>query len=399
MARIGIYGGSFNPPHCGHILAAQQCLEKLGLDRVILVPAAIPPHKILADGSPDAETRLALCRLAVKGVGGLEVSDLELRRAGASYTVDTLREFRRLYPRDELYLLMGTDMFLSFADWREPEGIARTARIVCFYRSEKTGELQQQLKEQAEALQKRFGCEPILLDNDFLDVSSTEIRRLLFFDCAEGCLPKAVAEEIRRKGLYGTREDCRNLPFGRLRERSLSLLKKSRVAHVEGCCQTAQALAEKYGADVTDAARAGILHDVTKALGHEQHLRLCDRWALPLTAFERSQVKLLHAKSGAAVAQHVFGENEAVCSAINWHTTGKADMTTLEKIIYIADYMEPSRDFPGVEQLREAVWRDLDEAVLMGLDMTLELLERKNQPKALESIQAREFLLGERTGL
>jgi len=397
MARIGIYGGSFNPPHSGHILAAQQCLEKLGLDRIVFVPAAIPPHKVLADGSPDAETRLELVRLAIRGVRGLEVSDLEIHRPGASYTVDTLLEFRGRHPHDELYLLMGTDMFLSFGEWREPEKITEAARPVCFYRSEKTGELQQQLKDQAEMLKRQFGCEPILLDNDYLDVSSTEIRRLLFFDCADSCLPVAVAAEIRRRGLYGVGEDCRNLPFDRLREKSLSLLKKSRVAHVEGCCQTAQALAQKYGADVTDAARAGILHDVTKALNHEQHLRICDRYSLPLTAFERGQVKLLHAKTGAAVARYVFGENESVCSAINWHTTGKADMTTLEKIIYIADYMEPSREFPGVEALREAVWRDLDEAVLMGLDMTLALLERKNQPKALESIQAREFLLGERT--
>ena len=403
MAKIGVYGGTFNPPHRGHILAAQECLRTLALDRVLLIPASLPPHKTLAWDSPDAETRLELVRLATEGIPGLEVSDLELRRPGASYTVDTLRELQAACPQDELYLLMGTDMFLSFSTWREPDEIARMARLVCFSRSDRTDEMKAALETQKETVAAASGREPILLDNDCIDISSTEIRRMLFFGCTDDSLAPAVYARIVKDGLYGTREDCRGLPFGELEEKSLSLLKPKRVAHVTGCCRTAVALAKKYGADETDAARAGILHDVTKALTHEQQLRVCDRYRLPVTAFERGQAKLLHAKTGAAVAKHIFGENDAVCSAIGWHTTGKADMTVLEKIIYIADYMEPSRDFPGVDALREAVWRDLDEAVLLGLEMTLQNLERRGQPKAMESIQARDFLLeqhrGERIGL
>ena len=106
MAKIGIYGGTFNPPHAGHILAAQQCREQLGLDEVILIPAAIPPHKALADDSPDAAVRLELTRLAVQGEEGLTVSDVELSRGGTSYTVDTLREIKARYHHDKLYLLM-----------------------------------------------------------------------------------------------------------------------------------------------------------------------------------------------------------------------------------------------------------------------------------------------------
>lgn len=150
MARIGIYGGSFNPPHLGHIFAARKARQLLGLDKILLIPAAIPPHKAVAEGSPDGETRLALTQLAIAGETGMEVSRIELDRPGPSYTVDTLRELRESYPQDELYLLMGTDMFLSFFQWREPEAIAALAVPVCMARVRADAALSAQLLAQQE---------------------------------------------------------------------------------------------------------------------------------------------------------------------------------------------------------------------------------------------------------
>ena len=121
--RIGIYGGTFNPPHLGHLTAAKAAFELLRLDRLLLIPASQPPHKALPAGSPSAEQRLALTRLAAEQLelgDRVEVLDIELRRQGKSYTVDTLEELRRQYPGAELWLLMGTDMFLTFQAWREP---------------------------------------------------------------------------------------------------------------------------------------------------------------------------------------------------------------------------------------------------------------------------------------
>lgn len=397
MAKIGIYGGTFNPPHVGHILAAQQCREQLGLDEVIFIPAAIPPHKALAGGSPDAKSRLALTRLAVQDAEGLSVSDLELSRGGTSYTVDTLRQIKASYHHDKLYLLMGTDMFLSFENWRNPEQIAKLAQIVCLHRGRENPQLQSQLEQQAKRMKKQYRCAPLLLDNACVDISSTQVRRLLFFGCAQAYLPQAVRERIEAERLYGLDADYRALPFDRLREVSLSLLKPARVAHVVGCCETACALARRHGANERDASRAGILHDVTKALSGEQQLQLCEHLQLQVGDFERTHPKLLHAKTGAAVAERIFGENEAVCQAICYHTTGRADMTVLEKIVYLADYIEPTRAFDGVEQLREAVWRSLDEGMLLGLEMTLEHLREQGQPQASDSVRAREWLLAKGT--
>ena len=376
MARIGIYGGSFNPPHLGHVFAARNARQLLGLDKILLIPAAIPPHKAVAEGSPDGETRLALTELAIAGEPGMEVSRIELDRSGPSYTVDTLRTLRESYAQDELYLLMGTDMFLSFFQWREPETIAKLAVPVCMARVRADEALSGQLQAQKDAMQAAFGVCPIILQNDCLELSSTEARRLLFFGIADEALHPDVLSMIEREQLYGVGGEYRALPFEDLRRVSLSLHKEKRRAHAQGVSDTAVLLARKYGADETDAARAGILHDITKALSPAQQ-----------------QTKLLHAKTGAAAAERIFGENAAVVSAIDYHTTGRANMTLLEKIIYIADYMEPNRDFPGVDRLREAVWRDLDEGVLLGIDMTLEQLAQKGQPACTDSLAARDWLL------
>ena len=163
--------------------------------------------------------------------------------------------------------------------------------------------------------------------------------------------------------------------------------------HVLGTAATAVKLAEKYGADVHRAEVAGLLHDCTKKLNMEEQLELCGRYGIQLDELEQKALKLLHAKTGAAAAARIFGENNAVVSAIDYHTTGRAHMTLLEKIIYIADYMEPNRDFPGIDRLREAVWRDLDEGVLLGIDMTLEQLAQKGQPACADSLAARDWLI------
>ena len=393
MARIGIYGGSFNPPHLGHMLAARNARRMLALDEILLIPAAIPPHKAVADGSPDGETRFALTSLAAAGEAGMRVSRIELERPGPSYTVDTLRQLRACYAQDELYLLMGTDMFLSFFQWREPETIARLATPVCMARVHADEAMSRQLAAQKSAIEAAFGVTPVVLENDCLEISSTEVRRLLFFGIADGYLHPDVLEKIKRDGLYGLGGNYRDLPFEELRRVSLALHKQARRAHAQGVSDTAVLLAEKYGAAPADAARAGILHDITKALTPEQQRALVDHWQLPVSPFEYAQAKLLHAKTGAAAAERIFGEDDAVVSAIRYHTTGRANMTVLEKIIYIADYMEPNRAFPGVERLREAVWRDLDAGVLLGIDMTLEQLAQKAQPACEDSLAARKWLL------
>lgn len=389
MGKIGVYGGSFNPPHNGHILAAKEAAEALCLDRVIFMPAANPPHKQLPDGAPDGQVRLALTREAVKMLPFAEVSDLEFRREGPSYTADSLAELQRENPGDTLYLLMGTDMFLSLHTWSRPEEICRLAQIVLLSREQTPDEV---LNEQKLRLETEYRAVVHILDNRYIELSSTTVRRMAAFRTLDGLVPEGVAQIIVQNGLYHFGANWKRLPFEQLKERSLSLHKKGRVAHVKGCCETAIKLAERWGANVDDAARAGILHDVTKALDGMNQLRLCENYGIIIDTFEREHPKLLHSKTGSAVAEHIFGENEIVVDAIYWHTTGKADMTLMEKIIYLADYIEPCRTFEGVQQIREMAMRDLDRALLAGFELSIEELLREKKELGVHSVQARDFL-------
>ena len=155
-------------------------------------------------------------------------------------------------------------------------------------------------------------------------------------------------------------------------------------------------MARQFGADEALAARAGILHDVTKALTGPQQLLLAEKYEAWLTDFERQNRQLLHAKTGAAIARSLFGECEAVCNAIAYHTTGKPDMTTLEKIIYLADMIEPNRTYPGVDAIREVARLDLDAGTELALERTICYLQEEGFAVCEDSVRARDFLLRER---
>ena len=368
MAKIGIFGGSFNPPHEGHILAVKEFRQQLGLDQVLVIPAGDPPHKTLTDNSPTSMQRLEMTRLAVRDLCNVRVLDIEVCRPGRSYTADTIEILRESYPEDELYLLMGTDMFYSFGSWYQPERITKEATIAVAHRDLDSAS---KLEACAASLRQELGARIAFVENHYLPHSSTSVRAMIPFQCGELYLAPQVLDYIRAQGLYYAGRDLRGLPFEELCRVSLSLHKPKRVNHVKGCSDTAAALAQHYGANVEEARRAGILHDITKALNATEQLQLCKKYAMILDNFEQEHPKLLHAKTGAVIAQQVFGESEAVCQAIKWHTTGRDQMSLLDKIVYLADYMEPNRDLEGIEELRNLTWKDLDAALMMGLRMSI----------------------------
>lgn len=389
MAKIGIYGGTFNPPHIGHIRAAYCAVSALGLDKLLLIPDRIAPHKAMPVGSPAPDQRLEMVRLSAGDDPYLEVTDMELKREGPSFTYQTVQALKELYPLDSLYLLIGTDMFLTFRQWKNAEYLWKNVTLGVFYRGQKDEVAAiAKHKEEMEAL----GAKVVLIENPVVDISSTQLRRMLVFNCAGAFLPKAVQEFIYSNQLYGTGENYHDLPMEQLETVVTQLLDPKRVPHVLGCRDTAIDLAKRWGANETDAARAALLHDVTKALDGKLQLTLCREYGIVLEAFFTKNTKILHALTGSLVADRIFGENEAVVSAIRSHTTGKADMNTLEKIIYVADYMEPNRDFPGVEQLRQLAYSDLDAATVMGLEMTLALLEKQGSEVSPESRDALAYL-------
>ncbi len=200
-------------------------------------------------------------------------------------------------------------------------------------------------------------------------------------------------EDLRRMAAFDwDAPSMHGLSMPELEQAVIPLMNPNRVAHILGCRDEAVRLARHWGADETDAARAGLLHDITKALGPQQQLALCSRYGVTLSPFSAQNPKTLHALTGSLVAQRIFGENPAVVAAIRSHTTGKASMTTLEKIIYVADYTEPNRDFPGVEELRSLSYSDLNGALRKGLQSTVTLLRQQGREICPESLECLEYL-------
>ena len=395
--KIGVYGGTFNPPHLGHLTAARSVFELLNLDLLLLIPAGLPPHKELPAGSPTPEQRLEMTRLAGEQLGlgdKVRTLDIELERGGRSFTSDTLAQLREQYPDSELWLLMGTDMFLTLQTWHEPEKILSLAGVAAFGRTEEDTE--ELFSAQRDYLYRTYPQARIftLTLPGVIDVSSTELREKLAKGQGANLLAPAVYGYILREGLYNTNADLKHLPLSPLRPVALRYLKHKRIPHVLVTEQEAIRLAERYGADVEKARAAALLHDCTKKLDMPAQLALCEQYGIELDELEQKALKLLHSKTGAAIARDVFGVDDDIYSAIWYHTTGHAHMTKLEKIIYLADYIEPSRDFPGVDTLRKVCYEDLDKGLLLGLEMSIEEMTAMGNPVHRATVEARDWLKG-----
>ncbi|HWE32395.1 MAG TPA: nicotinate-nucleotide adenylyltransferase [Solirubrobacteraceae bacterium] len=195
--RVGILGGTFNPPHLGHLVCAQEAYLQLGLDRVILIPARIPPHKPV-DDEPGAEHRLELCRAAVEGDDRFEVSDLELSRDGPSYTVDTLQALIRRAPDTELFMIVGGDVAAGLPSWHEPERVLSLATLAV---AKRRGTTRARVEQALASLPG--GERAVFFRMPRIAISSTLVRRRVRQgEPIKYFVPDAVAQYIERHRLY-----------------------------------------------------------------------------------------------------------------------------------------------------------------------------------------------------
>ncbi len=188
--RIGIFGGTFNPPHNAHLAIADRVKSELKLKKIYFIPAFIPPHKRIED-SADSRNRLKMVKLAVKGKEGFRVSDIELKRRGISYTIDTLVAFKKKYPKMEFVLIVGADNLSQFQSWKSQNGILRLASLAVYGREGYNNAL------------KKKEIKFYTIRGKLLKISSTEIRkRVSKGQSIIKLVPKPVADYIRRHALY-----------------------------------------------------------------------------------------------------------------------------------------------------------------------------------------------------
>lgn len=390
IKRLGIYGGTFNPPHLGHLRAAEAALSALNLDLLLFIPAGIPPHKRVPQGTPPGEVRARMVEKMIEGRGKMALDPREIRREGFCFTADTVTELKRDYPDAERFLLVGTDMLLTLQSWRMPEVIFRTTTVAALPR---LGEDLMRVRAQAAFLRKTYGAKIEVIASQPLEVSSTQVRELLGEGKGAEYLAPVVMAYIREQGLYG----CPRWDLEALRREVAGRVDARRFSHILGTEEEAARLARRWGAPEFDARAAAILHDITKCLGRNEQLQCCEKYGIMLDIVERENKKLLHALTGAKVAEQEFHASHEVCSAIRYHTTGRADMSLLEKVIYLADYIEPGRRFEGVDRLRALAYENLDRAVYEGLEMSVSFVQSEGGMVHPASLEARDWLRAQLT--
>ena len=357
--RIGIYGGAFNPVHKGHLKLAEEVKTKANLDKIIIMPSGVSPHKS-SNSLIESAHRLEMCALAFEGEDYI-ISDLEIRREGKSYTVDTVTELKKIYPDDELYLIMGSDMLLCFHKWYRYEDILSMVTICATTRQ---GDIR--LDELKAYSRDVLGKETLIIDFEPFECSSTKVRDALASgDDATNLLAEKVHSYIIEKGLY-TDE------YTGVRKLLKSRLDEYRYIHSLGVADSARELAKIYGADEEKAYFAGLLHDVAKNMPKDEQLQLMEKGGIVLSETEKNNPALWHAMAGECYLRlHMGITDPEILGSVRYHTTGKAGMSLLEKIIYVADYISAERNYPDVDVMRDlSLNHSLEEASLYSLIYT-----------------------------
>ncbi len=376
--RIGFFGGAFDPPHLGHINTARQAVKGLCLDKLIVAPTAVSPHKRNSGVLP--QMRLDMAHLAFGNIPECEISAIEIERGGVSYTAGTLEMLANVYPEDELFLIMGTDMFMSFHTWHLPEKIAKYATLAVFNRVEADINA---LSAQAKRLEEEFNARTVFVENEIIEISSTQIREGDFSQ-----LLPSVKEYVLANNLY---------LVTRIEAYITKNISQKRAGHIFGVRDTAVHLANRYGADAKKAELAALLHDCTKEWDNARHKEYAEKFGEKLRDIYPGDYKLFHAVTGAVFAREHFGiKDSETLNAIRYHTTGRANMTMLEKIVFIADVIEPNRTFPEVEMLKEMAERDIDAACQWYCNFELSRLLANNAVPAEDTIAAHNYFAARR---
>lgn len=357
--KIALYGGAFNPVHSEHLNIVLAAKERLGLDKVIVIPTNVSPHK-KGVMSARGKDRLTMCRLAFENVSGVEVSDEELKRGGVSYSYVTCRHFKKIYSDDELYFIVGADMLKTFEFWKEPEEILKCVTLAVCARENEEG-----LTADIKKFQKRFRKDIVNFGYVGKPVSSTRVRALAALgEDVTGLVPEGVRLFIRKHRLYELTELLGVKKF----------LTAERWQHTVRVAVLAAEYSRMAGVYEIDAITAAALHDCAKylSLNSDELKGFVPPNGVPQT--------VLHQYSGAYVAENVFGiKDEGILNAIRYHTTGRENMSNLEKLIFLADLLEEGRTFDGINLLRAKLKNGLDGCLLAAYEHQLNYLKSTGQ--------------------
>lgn len=359
MKKVGIFGGSFDPVHKEHFNMAKSVIKELDLDLLYVIPTYKAPHKTGAVASD--KDRFNMLLECFKGEPKIIVSPYEIESAGVSYSYLTITHFKNLHKDAKLYFLMGSDMLSSFLTWKNPQIIVDNASLVLTSRSG----VNESDKKAILAVETALNTKVKVLNYVGLNVSSTQVR-----------LYSSLGLDISDFVLDGVKNyiEANNLYSGDyLYEYINKNLPQKRKIHTAGVILTALSLAKKLNVDLKKVEVASLLHDVAKYLNASDFNDFYIDNNVP-KAIE-------HQFLGAHVAKTILNvQDEEILDAIRYHSTGKVNMSLLAKIIYVADLIEPNRQYAGVEELRQKIYEDFESGFSFATQEVLEFLKRGNEP-------------------
>lgn len=369
--KIAIFGGTFNPVHKEHVNIVKAAIRGLSLDKVIVMPSHITPQK---DGrlTASANHRLNMCRLAFCGTGA-EISDYEINKGGVSYSYLTCRALKERYPNDELYFIVGADTLEKFSEWKYPEEILKCITLAVCAR-----ENTDRFNKAEQAFKTRFGTDIARFGYVGAKVSSTKIRALAALgESIREYVGENIANYIKKNSLY--KFSCADEVKKYLTQERWSHTVRVAVMSAENC--------SRFGISEEKAITAALLHDCAKYLNSDSPE------LAGFTCPDGVPAPVVHQYAGAYVAEHTFGiKDEEILDAIRYHTSGKENMPTLCKLLFLCDMLEEGRDFDGVKKLREIFSLSLDGALYAALKHQIDYLKDNGKPIYPLSQRAYEYI-------
>lgn len=381
---IAIMGGTFDPIHNGHLVTAEAVRHRFKVDRVVFMPAGQPAHKANKKVTHN-EHRYLMTVLATMRNENFEVSRIEIDRPGATYTIDTIEELKKICRPDvRLYFITGADAIHQIMTWKQPERLLTLCDFVAVTRP---GYDQAKLFEDIGEIREKYASRIHYMEVPALAISSSDIReREQKGEPIKYLVPQEVEDYIHKFGLYrdDTTEEVKfMLSIETMQEKLQSAISVKRYIHTLGVADEAVKLAEIYGTaqDQQKARVAGLLHDCAKDYPESMRQRFCKEYKVKTDEIMNKQTDLIHPFLGAEVAKREYQVmDEDVLNAIRFHTTGRPNMSLLEKIIFIADYIEPNREkFGGLDEARRLAYLDLDKAMAYILENTIEYVKARGR--------------------
>ncbi|MEG1519370.1 MAG: nicotinate-nucleotide adenylyltransferase [Clostridia bacterium] len=360
--KLGIYGGTFDPVHKEHVNIANASIEELGLDKLIVLPIGEPPHKSITDVT-EKKKRLKMCELAFDNPK-IEISTYEMDKKGKSYTCETLEHFSA--DDVELYCIIGGDSLADIYTWKNPDEIFALATIVVVGREDYAHN---------EYIRK-YMSKIIKLKYEPKDISSTEVRiRCQFGQSIDELVSEKVVEYINEHELYSE--------YRKMTKKVQKMISEARYIHSMNTTICGVELAKRAGVEPQTAFIACALHDCAKGM-------------TDYTEFKKKLKKedmfipepVIHAFVASYIIKSEFGINDKdIKNAIKYHTTGRPNMSQLEKLVYVADCIEKGRVYPGVEELRQASKKNFERTFILCLNSTFSVVIDKTMcPLTLDAI-------------